>query len=244
MQLTKVKRRELKRGDMFCAQYEKAVSEVYMVTADGDNVIDSISNMEVYRIDAPDYTHELTQFSWKLKQLDDIVWAWDNIAPHIIGLTAPHSHDDILEFGRKVAEDLRVRTTHTADRLETRRQISKVGCEFMESLIDANLMNLAGELMLRNEDYVLNHSGEQETYRTLNIMETGFTVNQKQMLERLRDQLQQREIQMPKVYLDNKEIKDRFEVDGNICDSCKWIDEVSDSEFPCLYCIHNENHKR
>jgi len=49
---------------------------------------------------------------------------------------------------------------------------------------------------------------------------------------------------MPKDEIGNREVKDRFELNGNICDACKWIDEVSDSEFPCLYCIHNENHER
>lgn len=51
-----------------------------MVTTDGDDVIDSISNMSVLRIDVPDYTHELTQFSWKLKQLDDRTKDRDNRA--------------------------------------------------------------------------------------------------------------------------------------------------------------------
>jgi len=38
------------------------------------------------------------------------------------------------------------------------------------------------------------------------------------------------------------EIKDRFEIDGNICDHCKWMDLVSDSDIPCSHCIHNLNH--
>lgn len=86
-------------------------------------------------------------------------------------------------------------TRHT-DRLEIRRQISAAGTEFFESLgeVDEHLMYLAGEFMAANEDYVLNHSGEQETNGTLRILKTGFLQNQKRMLERLRDRLQQQEV--------------------------------------------------
>ncbi len=88
-----------------------------------------------------------------------------------------------------------VRTAQNADRLAIRRQISAAGTEFFESLgeVDENLMYLAGALMAMNEDYVLNHSGEQETNGTLRILKTGFKTNQKRMLERLRDRLQQQE---------------------------------------------------
>lgn len=37
-------------------------------------------------------------------------------------------------------------------------------------------------------------------------------------------------------------VKDRFSPAGNPCDACIWIDEVSDTEFPCSHCIHNVNH--
>lgn len=90
------------------------------------------------------------------------------------------------------AEFMGVRTAQNADRLEIRRKISAVGTEFFESLgeVDENLMYLAGEFMAANEDYVLNHSGEQETNGTLRILKTGFKANQKRMLERVRDRLQ------------------------------------------------------
>ncbi len=39
-----------------------------------------------------------------------------------------------------------------------------------------------------------------------------------------------------------KEVKDRFEPLENPCEGCKWIDEISDSEFPCSHCIYNINH--
>ena len=83
--------------------------------------------------------------------------------------------------------------TRHADRIEIRRKISAVGTEFFESLgeVDENLMYLAGAFMAANEDYVLNHRGEQETNGTFRILKTGFTTNQKRMLERVRDRLQQ-----------------------------------------------------
>ena len=37
-------------------------------------------------------------------------------------------------------------------------------------------------------------------------------------------------------------VADRFEAVGNPCDCCKWIDEISDAEFPCSHCKHNVNH--
>ena len=86
MELTKVKRRELKRGDMFCAEYKKAVSEVYMVTADGDDVIDLISNMEVYRIDVPDVerlrceNEKLAVDSVALDEIISVVYGWNRDA--------------------------------------------------------------------------------------------------------------------------------------------------------------------
>jgi hypothetical protein len=49
---------------------------------------------------------------------------------------------------------------------------------------------------------------------------------------------------MPKDEIGNREVKDRFEPDANPCEVCKWMYKVSASEFPCLYCIHNENHAR
>ena len=82
-----------------------------------------------------------------------------------------------------------------ADRLSIRQKINEAGTAFFESLgeVDEHLMYLAGALLAANEDYVLNHSGEQETNGTLEILKTGFTTNQKMMLERVRDRLQQQE---------------------------------------------------
>jgi hypothetical protein len=52
MKLTKTKRKELRPGDMFCIPYKQAVSEVYMVLR--DDLIDSLSNAEVMRIEPDD----------------------------------------------------------------------------------------------------------------------------------------------------------------------------------------------
>jgi len=92
-------------------------------------------------------------------------------------------------------EFLGVRTGGTAERLDIRRQISEAGHEFYESLgeVDEHLQYLAGALMAANEDYVLNHSGEQETNGAVDILRNGFTTNQKRMIERLRERLPQQE---------------------------------------------------
>ena len=73
-------------------------------------------------------------------------------------------------------------------RLETRRIINEAGTIFFELMHNTNeeLGNLAGEFMSLNEEYVLNHYGEEETNNTVNILRTGFTTNQKRFLERLR----------------------------------------------------------
>ena len=73
-------------------------------------------------------------------------------------------------------------------RFEARRTINKAGHEFFESMWNANkdLGYIAGEFMALNEDYVLNHSGEEETNATVDILRMGFTMNQKEFLERLR----------------------------------------------------------
>ena len=51
------------------------------------------------------------------------------------------------------------------------------------------LGNIAGEFMALNEGYVLNHSGEEETNMTVDILQAGFSTNQKRFLERLRDKI-------------------------------------------------------
>ncbi len=52
MKLTKTKRKELRPGDMFCIPYKRGVSEVYIVLR--DDLIDSLSNAEVLRIEPDD----------------------------------------------------------------------------------------------------------------------------------------------------------------------------------------------
>ena len=52
------------------------------------------------------------------------------------------------------------------------------------------LGNIAGEFMSLNEDYVLNHQYKDETYKTIDILQTGFSKNQKRFLERLKLQME------------------------------------------------------
>jgi hypothetical protein len=93
------------------------------------------------------------------------------------------------------AEFLGVRTGGNVGRMNIRRQISEAGGGFFESLgeVDTSLQDIAGTFMAVNEDYVLNHSGERETNGTVEILRNGFTTNQKRMIERLRERLQQQE---------------------------------------------------
>ena len=74
-------------------------------------------------------------------------------------------------------------------RLEVRQAIKEAGHEFFERMHNANkdLGFVAGEFMVLNEEYVLNHSGKDETYATVDILRSGFTTNQKSVLEWLRD---------------------------------------------------------
>lgn len=75
----------------------------------------------------------------------------------------------------------------TLKQSEVRRAINKAGHDFFESMHNTNkeLGNIAGEFMALNEEYVLNHSGEEETNGTVDILQAGFTTNQKRFLERL-----------------------------------------------------------
>lgn len=79
------------------------------------------------------------------------------------------------------------------NQLEIKRTIRKAGHDFFERMYAANseLGNIAGEFLASNRDYVLLHQGTDETYRTLHIIETGFSKNQKKYLERLEKQLQE-----------------------------------------------------
>lgn len=158
MGLTKIKRKELKRGDMFCAPYEKGVSEVYVVTLDGDDVIDSISNMEVFQIDVPriglpDYTHELTQFSWKLKALDD--WTKEcnvrideieqKLHPHVDSEVAMHN---VLKsaFGdlyRRVDEHNTIdERDERIEELETRLTGCRQAKESLQGIVETQLSKI------------------------------------------------------------------------------------------------------
>lgn len=76
--------------------------------------------------------------------------------------------------------------------LEIRRTIQSAGNEFFEKMRAANceLGNIAGEFMSLNEEYVLNHQENNETHGTLDILQTGFSKNQKNFLERLRCQME------------------------------------------------------
>jgi hypothetical protein len=76
----------------------------------------------------------------------------------------------------------------TPKRLETRRTINGAGRTLLKNIygINKDIGFIAGEFMALNEEYVLNHSGEEETNGTVDILQTGFTTNQKDVLERLR----------------------------------------------------------
>ena len=84
-----------------------------------------------------------------------------------------------------------IHTEEKSKRLEIRRTINEAGHEFFERVYNANkdLGNIIGEFMALNEEYVLNHSGEEETNGTVDILQVGFTTNQLMFLERLCDML-------------------------------------------------------
>lgn len=72
-------------------------------------------------------------------------------------------------------------------RMEVRRTINEKGKIFFKNMYNINkdLGFIAGEFMALNEEYVLNHSGEEETNGTVDILQAGFTANQLKFLERL-----------------------------------------------------------
>ena len=76
--------------------------------------------------------------------------------------------------------------------LEIRRTTQTAGNEFFEKMYATNfeLCNIAGESMSLNESYVLLHQDLHETFKTREILKTGFSINQKMFLERLHKQLQ------------------------------------------------------
>jgi hypothetical protein len=79
------------------------------------------------------------------------------------------------------------------DRLEIKRAIKSTAADFHNQMYGAHpeLGNIAGEFMSLNVDYVLLHQGVDETYRTLHILQTGFSNNQKKYLEQLKLQMEE-----------------------------------------------------
>jgi len=79
------------------------------------------------------------------------------------------------------------------NRLEIKRAIRVAGHNFHEQMYAAHdeLGNIAGEFMNLNMEYVLLHKDAEETYKTLHILQTGFSKNQKKYLERLSKQSQE-----------------------------------------------------
>jgi hypothetical protein len=107
MNPTKIKRKELKRGDMFCEITAMADRPVMIAFKDGDDPFfdQSVFEREVHRIDMPDYTHELTRFSWKLKDLDDKVEAIITRNKHNGALVETMSKQDAHIEGLKTKID-------------------------------------------------------------------------------------------------------------------------------------------
>lgn len=73
------------------------------------------------------------------------------------------------------------------DQIEIRRTIRNAGFKFRDQMgaLNSDLGNIAGEFMSLNEEYVWNHLGWQKTRNTLDILNTGYTENQKLFLEHL-----------------------------------------------------------
>lgn len=77
------------------------------------------------------------------------------------------------------------------NRQEIKREIQRNGHNFFERMYRGNLelSNIAGEFMALNVSYVLTHQGYEETYKTLEILKAGLSINQKKFLIRLEKQL-------------------------------------------------------
>jgi hypothetical protein len=136
----------------------------------------------------------------KLFETDDVIFVGHSfvylVNQEIVAKNSLFSKDfdesDYPSLSEDFAEFLGVRTGNNAERLKIRRQIGDAGYEFYSSLgeTDSDLQDIAGTFMGANEEYVLNHSGEQETNGTVEILRTGFLTNQKSMIKRVRDRLQ------------------------------------------------------
>lgn len=107
--------------------------------------------------------------------------------------SAGFDETDYISLSADFEEFLGGRTGGNAERLNIRRQISEAGQEFFEHLaeVDTDIRDIAGIFMMFNEDYVLNHSGEQKTPDTVDILRTGFTTNQTTRIELMLERLQQ-----------------------------------------------------
>ena len=79
------------------------------------------------------------------------------------------------------------------NRLEIKRAIRVAAHVFFEQMYTTHeeLGNITGAILNLNVDYVLLHQDAEETYKTLNILQTGFSKTQKRYLERLNKQLQE-----------------------------------------------------
>ena len=104
------------------------------------------------------------------------------------------------------------------NRLEIRKTIQASGNDFYNSLPEGPLQQLAGEIMGRNEEYVLNHSGvENTTVGALSILRDGFTTNQKNWLRDLKKIVEASQNEM----VDNEDGLCRVCRHTPFCDFCK-----------------------
>ena len=79
-----------------------------------------------------------------------------------------------------------IQTPKNVDRLDIRGKVQEAGNSLYESLSFCKpLQYLAGELMAQNEEYVLNHQGDDGTVGTQHILKNGFTDNQISFLKDL-----------------------------------------------------------
>lgn len=76
------------------------------------------------------------------------------------------------------------------DRLHFRKLIQSAGKELFHSIEDKDLKYLVGDLMSKNEDWVLNH---QHTYGAERILEEGFTETQEEWIKNLKKKLEKDE---------------------------------------------------
>ena len=73
------------------------------------------------------------------------------------------------------------------ERLEIRKKIQMAGNRLYESIENRVLQNIAGELMAKNEDFVLNN---KDTFGAVDILNRGFTTNQRKWLKELDKKLE------------------------------------------------------